>query len=418
MFKCKVTVLSPLHIYSGNEYERDFNLLQDDTAVYIYDEFAIAQFFIDNGVEIPTNFNELKELIKHYEKQIINANIHIRKIDSNLFNFDKPLFFSQVATANKPIVSGSSIKGAIRTAYIAKLVNDGDFDHEIDNLNAIEGRLRTTFSHDEKKKLQKNKKDILKKINSTINTKTKSLFQHIKISDSFEDIATKVYKTINIKKERNHQANRAEKVKQLSNYIEAIVPEQTFYIYVDKKDPEFEKIVDTCNDFYEKNYKKDFEYYFSDKQQYKKLNLDENSFLLNIGKFSGAELKSIEEIRSLQKTGSDVDFETTTRTFALQSDNAKLPFFENALLPFGWIKCELFCDKPSRDTQERSKKEKPTKEYTIVDIAKEVGCSENNVLKFIKTSNMSIKKNLTKKDVLKEAQAKGVIKKMKEKGCK
>ena len=71
------------------------------------------------------------------------------------------------------------------------------------------------------------------------------------------------------------------------------------------------------------------------------LNLKPNQFLLNIGRFSGAELKSIEEIRRLSRTGADVDWETSARTYALEKNIQDNTYFENSLLPFGWLLCEL-----------------------------------------------------------------------------
>jgi len=50
--KIKITTLTPIHISSGNEYENNFNMLSANDKVYIYDEFKIAQFFIDNNIEI------------------------------------------------------------------------------------------------------------------------------------------------------------------------------------------------------------------------------------------------------------------------------------------------------------------------------------------------------------------------------
>ena len=64
MLKCKITTLSPIHTSSGREFELYFNMLQDNDFVYLYDEFKIASFFINKNITIPTNYNELKNLIK------------------------------------------------------------------------------------------------------------------------------------------------------------------------------------------------------------------------------------------------------------------------------------------------------------------------------------------------------------------
>lgn len=335
----KVTVLTPIHIGSGSEFELYYNMLIKDSFVYIYDEFKIAQFFIDNNIEIKTNFNELKKQIKNYKDKIIQANIHKRKIQTNFTNFQKPLL-EQVSTANKPIITGSSIKGAIRTAYINKLVEDDIFVNEERQLQNIDDELYNC-DYQRKKELKKEKRILLKEINKKIDKKTKSIFKYIKVSDSFDTLQTKVYKTINIKKEKNHQINRSNKISQIANFAEAIQPNQEFFIDISTEDEYFNNLINVCNAFYDNAYESDFNVYFANNNLYKKIELQNKKFLLNVGRFGGAELKSIEEIRRLPKTSSDMDWKTSARTYALENDINKEPFFEKGLFPFGWMLCEV-----------------------------------------------------------------------------
>ncbi len=340
MHKCKITVLTPLHIGSGNEYESGFTMLQQSDYLYLYDEFNIAQFFIDNGMEIPTDLTTVIKQIKQYKDTIITSDLHFRKIETHFASIDKPLY-EQVSSAHNPIVSGSSIKGAIRTAYINKLVKEGKFSYESKQLQKLDDEIADAYDYQTKKRLRNEKRKLLRKIQREIDKKTKSIFKYLKVSDSFEPLVTKVYKTINVKKDRTHQSNREDKVQNIANFVESIVPNQSFYIELDMNHREFQSLAQMCNDFYGKLYKRDFEYYFSNRSVYREVSLNSRSFLLNMGKFGGAEVKSIEEIRSLPKTGSDVEWETSARTFAIDQPPRDNVYFENELLPFGWILCEI-----------------------------------------------------------------------------
>jgi len=337
MSKIRLTTLTPIHISSGVEFELNYNMLKDENFIYLYDEFKIAEFFIANNIEIASNLDTLKQNIFKYKNKIIASDLHFRKIE-NSFDIAKPLL-SQVSSANKPIISGSSIKGSIRTAYIDKMVQDGEFDNEIDKLQELDDKIEEADFR-EKQQLKKDKNKLLKDIDRKITNKTKSIFKYIKISDTLDEFDTKVYKTINIKKEKSHQYNRSQKIEQIANFIEAIKPNQINTITININDEYFNDFGNTCNSFYKQLYVNDFNYYFSNKKLYKNLELSNNKFILNVGHFGGAELKSIEEIRSLKKTGSNVEWETSARTFGLES-GAKAPYFENELSPFGWVLCEV-----------------------------------------------------------------------------
>jgi CRISPR-associated protein Csm5 len=340
MAKYKITTLSPVHIGSGDEYEINYNLLYHDGFVYIYDEFKIAEFFISKNIEIPTNLATLKENIQKFNNEIIVSNLHKRKIASSFGNINKPLL-EQVSSQNNPIVTGSSIKGAIRTAYIYKMVQNGDFTDEQNKLQEFDNQIDNERDFNKQRDLKFKKKDHIKKIDSMIANKTKTIFRNLKISDSFTQVETQVVKSINIKKEKSHQSNRSDKVQQIANFVETIKQNQQFFLTIDISDQYFSDLKNVCNGFYKQQYEKELENYFLNKVQFKKIELKENQFLLNIGRFGGAELKSVEEIRSLPKTGADVEWETSARTFALTQNTQDSKYFENSLVPFGWLLCEL-----------------------------------------------------------------------------
>lgn len=327
MAKYKITTLSPLHIGSGEEYELNFNLLYKDGFIYIYDEFKLVEFFILKNIEIPTKIEALKENILRFKDEIIASNLHKRKIFSSFTQISKPVL-EQVSTQNNPIITGSSIKGAIKTAYIYRMVQNDEFKKEQDDFKI-------------KNKLINEKKDLIKRIDGKITNITKTIFRNLKISDSFTPLSTQIFKSINIKKEKSHQSKRGEKVNQIANFTESIKVGESTEITINISDKYFDDLKTVCNEYYQLAFNKEFDNYFLNKLKFPKINLKPNQFLLNIGRFSGAELKSIEEIRRLSRTGADVDWETSARTYALEKNIQDNTYFENSLLPFGWLLCEL-----------------------------------------------------------------------------
>ena len=197
MARYKITTLSPLHIGSGEEYELNFNLLYKDGFIYIYDEFKLVEFFILKNIEIPTKIEALKENILRFKDEIISSNLHKRKIFSSFTQISKPVL-EQVSTQNNPIITGSSIKGAIKTAYIYRMVQNDEFKKEQDDFKI-------------KNKLINEKKDLIKRIDGKITNITKTIFRNLKISDSFTPLSTQIFKSINIKKEKSHQSKRVKK---------------------------------------------------------------------------------------------------------------------------------------------------------------------------------------------------------------
>jgi len=335
MPRYKITTLSPIHIGSGEECEINYNMLYRDGFVYIYDEFKIAEFFISKNIAIPSNLDNLKKNIQKFKDEIIASNLHKRKIASSFSSLNKPLF-EQVATQNNPIVTGSSIKGAIRTAILDSMTNKTlKWDRITDdfiNKNFDEQR----FQNHQGKNIEAFDKDLAK------------LFKYLKISDSLSNIDTRVYQSINIKKDEDHQSNREDKTKQLINFVESIKLNQIFEIIIDdtSDNESFRSIGMVCNKFYIPWYQDETKNYFkastkATKDTFEKLKkLDNNCFLLNIGRFGGAERKSINNLRYIKNSKADDKSTTSARTYALEKPATDTVYFEKELLPFGWVLCE------------------------------------------------------------------------------
>jgi CRISPR-associated protein Csm5 len=334
--RIKITTLTQVHISSGNEYELNFNLLIKNNKAYIYDEFKIAEFFIQKNITIPTKIEELKKLIKDKKDEIINANIHLRTVETNFSNFNKPLL-ENVSSQNNPIIPGSSIKGAIETAIFDLLVKNSD------RVNNIKEKLNNQIFN--KERFNKNGKAV-----HTIDPDFKKIFSYLKISDSFQKLDTKVYKTINIKKNEEHQKNRKDKVEKITNYVEAIKPNQNFEITLKDLNEEkiFKNIGNICNKYYIPKINQDIKYYFYKKGSLnvKALqNLNNCKFILNVGRFGGAEKKRIDNLRYIRNSHCNDESKTSAVTFALEKSCNDNIYFRNSLIPFGWLLCKIVDEK-------------------------------------------------------------------------
>lgn len=208
MPKYRLTTLSPVHISSGKEYELNYNLLEKDGLVYLYDEFRLVEFFIAHDITVPSNINELKKLVSTKSDDIIASGLHRRRIESNFSKPTKPLL-ENITTAENPIVTGSSIKGSLRTAILDCMANDQE-------------NCKNIIKNFKDKNFDK------QRFNKRFDNDLATIFKYLKVTDSLLPLETKVYKTINMKKNRDHQSSRGKKVEEISNYVEAIKPNQSF----------------------------------------------------------------------------------------------------------------------------------------------------------------------------------------------
>jgi len=327
-----MTTLSPLHISSGEQYEQGYNLFVKDGEAYIFDEFAIVSYFLRKGDILPRDIDELKRKIETHLDKLIEANIYIRKIKTNFKNLNKPLF-EQISTQSKPMVSGSSIKGAIETAIFDLFVKD----------SARVQRIKTVLKN---KNFPKRRFDDGRRAKHTIDSDFMKIFRNLKIADSTDTLDTRIYKTINVKKKKEEQKYREEKVEKISNFVEAIEPNQSFIIEIKDTSEEkiFQDIGSICNEYYIPKLKEDIGYYFYKNGSLAVTNLtglNNKKFLLNLGRFGGAEKKSIDEYRYIPKFHAEDKSTTSAITFALEAPCEDRVFFENCLMPFGWVLCEV-----------------------------------------------------------------------------
>lgn len=327
------TVISPIHIGNGEQYEENYNLLQKSGYVYIYDEFKIGEFLFKNKALTAANASDFKSLVRKHREEIIASNIHIRKISTGLM-VNKPLY-ANVSTQNTPFISGSSVKGALRTAVIDSLKNTPEKSQKA--LAELEDKQITA------QRFERNGNSIEAFDKDFIN-----IFKFLKVTDSTGELKTKIYKTINIKKNKEHQEDRASRVEKIESFVECIEPKQTFEINIDDAGDKgiFDTLGIMCNAYNIPNYKIDSAYYFkalskiTQETANKLSKLGNGMFLLNVGKFGGAEQKSINGLRNIKLVKESDKTQTTARTFALEKMAQNETFFEKELLPFGWLLIE------------------------------------------------------------------------------
>ncbi|AFI04688.1 type III-A CRISPR-associated RAMP protein Csm5 [Helicobacter cetorum] len=381
IYKYKVSVLSPIHIGSGNSFELNYNMFYKNNSLYLCDEFKLMDYFLTKNPKLEY-FEKEKMLLKFTEFIKNSKEIpFIRKIENNFILRNKPLLehiSSQVIKDNQilslPYIPGSSIKGGLRTAILNGIVPGKENNKIIFNqtrnsdcqkiFNALDNKKFFKNNSLNKDRFKPNDEDFI------------NVFKDLYISDS-QSLKTKVYQSINMKKLKDHQDKRKNgNIERCKNFLECIIPEQTFEITITDKNSNkiFENLDNICTDFYKKWFEEE-DYYFLDKDNKKekdskeekdenkkneyynflnkeqwsiikeKVEKTKNGFLLNVGRFSGAERKTLNDYRRIQNSkafnkDNKKDTSTTSaRTYVLSSPKevTNEKFYTNKLLPFGWL---------------------------------------------------------------------------------
>lgn len=341
-YKIKLKPLSPIHIGTGEAYEPMNYVIDADKDgkdyMYVFDEFEFVKGLDDKSKEefgkIVSSLSsisllKLQSFIKnrialakkmHYRKILVSNDFKKEYIEKagkvvqtekdakeiiNKLSAEKTFISPNL---NKAIIPGSSLKGAMATAFWEMKVIDED-----------------------------QKYDDVKKIMSATNKKNP--FSHLLISDSkiiklstFIDIAK------NIKRSKVSKEG-------LSVTYEIITTESEFEVNLAIKNDilKIENIKNSCNDHYLPIFKSLFDKTtdkftreaLSDKfiEKYEHLKLADNQFLLRVGKHSGARAVTVDGERKIlimqgkNKKPKISDEETTAWLINKQ--------------PFGWLLCEI-----------------------------------------------------------------------------
>jgi CRISPR-associated protein Csm5 len=237
-------VLTPVHISSGQtltKYEfiikgSKFQFYSFDEIINYIDSKEIAKFLFDTGLE---------EFFKHY-------NLNIKPTYEIPFHGTlKDKVYEFIKLKNRVYIPGSSIKGAIRTAYLYRMIkNDVNLRNKF--LNAIRTRDKDFYRYMEKE--------------------IDNVFRKILISDSDLFEPSECLKVVEIKH------------KNLSLAVEVLRENFEFEIDIKFKDSALKNEIDNAIS----EFSKDLVNYLKSIGIYNNLaDLEKNKKLIRLGKFKG-----------------------------------------------------------------------------------------------------------------------------------
>nr|WP_320012213.1 type III-A CRISPR-associated RAMP protein Csm5 [uncultured Desulfobulbus sp.] len=123
VYQCELTTLTPVHIGSGDKYLRNFDFLYQNNKVSIFDRRKLFSLIEQGGVKLITSYTLAIEN-DTLEQWFTENHIKIQDILVHTFIAKKPpkdISIQQRDGQGNPYIPGSSLKGAIRTAVLAKL---------------------------------------------------------------------------------------------------------------------------------------------------------------------------------------------------------------------------------------------------------------------------------------------------------
>jgi CRISPR-associated protein Csm5 len=279
-------------------------------------------------------------LVNHYKK-ILSMGTFEKNSVINQFTMNKTAYNLQ---NNSPYIPGSSLKGAMRTAYLnalAKVKRVSNFSGKADNLESI--LLERSEGKD--------------KMSS-------DPFRMVKVSDLLPvgNVSTKIVYAVNKKKKKSERDTLADRggayqifeTIQASSVFEGLInidlPEKTSGI---KNPIDTKTLLLSAHNFYADNLKKEITPLHdtlgiklkADMESYAIFNgkFGNDAFLIRLGRHSGAEAVTIEgnrNIKIMQGRDKSPEYRDHATTLWLASDSPR-PQNNNGLLPFGWAVLEI-----------------------------------------------------------------------------
>lgn len=366
ILKLKMTAISPLHIGSGYEYEPT-NYVIDENILY---SFLDEDFFTAlNSIDKEKFINILNEnrsdsfaRINSFVKERIDI---VKKISKKTIPTSKGIQTDYKSKVGKVVqVEGSSSKGNYKNVFNEfkiqkiqrKLFKDKNGDYKEFGYipgSSLKGAIATAYQEFISIKEGGNARK--EKFLSPITIK-EHIFKNFKVADSKVTISN--YKELigyALNKERFEDDKTG-----LSTILEAIEQNSTFSVEIaysendnkGKKLFSLNNVLNSLNSHYLPIFKTmfddEYEYivdYLSEDfvERYKNLELQENQFLIRVGKHSGARAVTINsknekrkiKVRVNKSKFEEEDEETTTWLFGKSTSDTK------NLLPFGWLLCEI-----------------------------------------------------------------------------
>ena len=135
-YLCNLQILSPVHIGSGESYKKNIDFLLSKNSINIVDSQKLLKEAAEKGMKA---LNSLTEAIENssLESWCKENGVSFKKISKRHYSF-REKYINKIRDIReiirdgrgKPIVPGSSIKGAFRTALLFNMVKDDDIIHE------------------------------------------------------------------------------------------------------------------------------------------------------------------------------------------------------------------------------------------------------------------------------------------------
>jgi CRISPR-associated protein Csm5 len=291
------------------------------------------------------HYKKVKDIPLHDEKRI--------KRELNQFSISRT---AHHPSKNMPYIPGSSLKGAMRTAYLSKLAREQNLTYYWNKyLQNNEGITeQKTYDFISKKKVAKRlEKDLLEGDFET------DPFRMVKVSDLIPvgEAKTKIIYAVNKKKKRSNYEARGpfqilETIKEGTVFEGIINIQQPESIAKINKPIQTGTFLKSLNDFYIPQVNKENKLIKEInaqpvvikriKEKFKD-RLGRTAFLIRIGRHSGAEAVTIEEnryIKIMQARREPPKFSDHATTIWLASETSK-PATNSQLIPFGWSIMEI-----------------------------------------------------------------------------
>lgn len=302
---------------------------------------------IDISSGLITHYDKVKKLSTNNEREI--------RQELNQFSISRTAYNPH---NNLPYIPGSSIKGALRTAYLSKITTDSKVS-ACWNTYLQKDELKTeldTYHFIEKKKIAKRfEKDLLG------GEFENDPFRMVKPSDFLpvENVQTKIIYAVNKKKDVSKFEAMGGNITQILEVVkDDSVFEGTLSVQQPEQWSEIKKpisakgLLTATHEFYKSIVNKEDDITRNIGADCTVINRilnkfkdgrGESAFLLRIGRHSGAESVTIENnrhIKIMQGKGQPPKFLDRATTIWLASETSK-PNSNNGLVPFGWAVMEI-----------------------------------------------------------------------------
>ena len=373
----QITTLSPVQLGSGEDFYPTNYVITDEGWLHHFDELALSYALkgnlskLSNALESQRGDDmilSIQRLIREYSKDLSKLAFYSLPVSQGFLSFYKSRIgqVAQRETGNKrvvnrlqisrtfihphkhvPVIPGSALKGAIRTAIVNKLAQ-----HELVELK------RLASDRQGSKKVQEKVLGY-----SRVNEDPMKFF---KVSDAeYQHSYLPTEIMFSVSRKRKPKANY-EPAEGVSTYMEVISPyrfqaftsDLRFVEAFDHKQntaipTSFAEVAKVCNAYYLPKLKFELEQLsqeanYLDSDYVKAVNdllasewetmLKANKiFVLRLGKFSGAQDKTLDDLRSIAIKVGKRDYENKPETHEVRLAAEIDVKQKHGLLPFGWV---------------------------------------------------------------------------------